>query len=138
MATCVHNGNNETNIGLSQSIAITFSNNYENEIEIKDSAQLIDIWIPKEVNLPDFNPIFVNLTGLENYKNNSEKQELFPIGLKLETHNSSIHIEISPFDASVGYLVLLKFNMTPRISSFGQDYDNWNLFCPSGKFFILT
>jgi hypothetical protein len=138
MATCVHNGNNETNIGLSQSIALSFSNNYENEIEIKDSAQLIDIWIPREVNLPDVNPNFVNLTGLENNKNNSEKQELFPIGLKLETQNSSIHIEISPFDSSVGYLVLLKFNMTPRINSkFGQDYHNWKLFCPAGKFFIF-
>ncbi len=133
MATCVHNGNNETNIGLSQSIAISFSNNYENEIEIKDSAQLIDIWIPREMNLLDVHPNIVNLTRIANNKNISEKQELFTIGLKLETQNSSIHIEISPFDSSVGYLVLLKFNMTPRInSSFGQDYDNWKLFCPSG------
>jgi hypothetical protein len=133
MATCVHNGNNETNIGLSQSIAISFSNNHENEIEIKDSAQLIDIWIPREMNFLDVHPNFVNLTGIANNKNISEKQELFTIGLKLETQNSSIHIEISPFDSSVGYLVLLKFNMTPRInSSFGQDYDNWKLFCPSG------
>jgi hypothetical protein len=133
MATCVHNGNNETNIGLSQSIAISFSNNHENEIEIKDSAQLIDIWIPREMNFLDVHPNFVNLTGIANNKNISEKQELFTIGLKLETQNSSIHIEISPFDSSVGYLVLLKFNMTPRINSkFGQDYDNWKLFCPSG------
>ena len=133
MATCVHNGNNETNIGLSQSIAISFSNNHENEIEIKDSAQLIDIWIPREMNLLDVHPNIVNLTRIANNKNISEKQELFTIGLKLETQNSSIHIEISPFDSSVGYLVLLKFNMTPRInSSFGQDYDNWKLFCPSG------
>jgi hypothetical protein len=133
MATCVHNGNNETNIGLSQSIAISFSNNYENEIEIKDSAQLIDIWIPREMNLLDVHPNIVNLTRIANNKNISEKQELFTIGLKLETQNSSIHIEISPFDSSVGYLVFLKFNMTPRINSkFGQDYDNWKLFCPSG------
>jgi hypothetical protein len=133
MATCVHNGNNETNIGLSQSITISFSNNYENEIEIKDSSQLIDIWIPREMNLLDVHPNIVNLTRIANNKNISEKQELFTIGLKLETQNSSIHIEISPFDSSVGYLVLLKFNMTPRInSSFGQDYDNWKLFCPSG------
>jgi hypothetical protein len=133
MATCVHNGNNETNIGLSQSIAISFSNNHENEIEIKDSAQLIDIWIPREMNFLDVHPNFVNLTGIANNKNISEKQELFTIGLKLETQNSSIHIEISPFDSSVGYLVFLKFNMTPRINSkFGQDYDNWKLFCPSG------
>jgi hypothetical protein len=133
MATCVHNGNNETNIGLSQSIAISFSNNHENEIEIKDSAQLIDIWIPREMNFLDVHPNFVNLTGIANNKNISEKQELFTIGLKLETQNSSIHIEISPFDSSVGYLVFLKFSMTPRINSkFGQDYDNWKLFCPSG------
>jgi len=85
------------------------------------------------MNLLDVHPNIVNLTRIANNKNISEKQELFTIGLKLETQNSSIHIEISPFDSSVGYLVLLKFNMTPRINSkFGQDYDNWKLFCPSG------
>jgi hypothetical protein len=52
MASCVHNGNNETNIGISQSIAISFSDNNGNEIEIKDSTNLIDIWIPRDLSIP--------------------------------------------------------------------------------------
>ena len=136
MASCVHNGDNETKIGLSQSIAITFSNNYENEIEIKNLAQLIDIWIPRDLNLPDISPNLVNLTGQSINKNISETQQLFPIGLNISAQYASIHLEISPLDISVGYLVLLKFNMTPRIHSTFQDYDNWKMFCPSGKFLI--
>ena len=50
MASCVHNGNNETKIGLSQSIGITFSDNNGNEIEIKESSKLIDIWMNSELN----------------------------------------------------------------------------------------
>ena len=52
MASCVHNRNIETKIGLSQSIGITFSDNNGNEIEIKESSKLIDIWIPRDLSLP--------------------------------------------------------------------------------------
>jgi hypothetical protein len=49
MASCMHNGNNETKIGLSHSAAISFSDINGNEIQITNSSQVIDIWIPRDI-----------------------------------------------------------------------------------------
>ncbi len=49
MASCMHNGNNETKIGSSHSVAITFSDINGNEIQITNSSQVIDIWIPRDI-----------------------------------------------------------------------------------------
>jgi hypothetical protein len=137
MASCVHNGDNETKIALSQSMATTFRDNQGIEIEIKDSSQLIEFWIPRDVNLPDITPYYVNITEQLIHNNSFEKQHLFPIGFSKTGLNSSIHLEISPLNSSIGYLVLLKLNMTPRINSTFQDYTFWKMFCPSGNIFSL-
>ena len=133
MASCVHNGNNETKIGLSHSMAITFSNNNGDEIEIAESAKFIEIWIPRDLNQPTVNPYYVNISKQANNNNDSDSH-LFPIGLNVTTLNSSIHVEISPLNFSIGYLVMLKFNMTPKINSTFKDYDHWNMFCPFGNY----
>lgn len=130
MASCEHNGNNETKIGFSHSLAITFSDNSGNEIEITNSHQIIDIWIPRELKMPVSKAQYVNITK-ENNSTRTGKQ-LFPISFNISTSNASIHLEISPVNNSVGYIMLIKFGMTPRINSTFQDYDNWALFCPSG------
>ena len=132
MASCVHNRNIETKIGLSQSIGITFSDNNGNEIEIKESSKLIDIWIPRDLSLPKVNINCVNITNQMNNTNNGSDTQLFPIGLKKASFNSSVHFVWSPLNNSIGNLVLLKFNMTPEINSTYQDYHYWKIFCPSG------
>ena len=103
MASCVHNGNNETKIGLSHAMAITFSDNNGDEIEIAESSKLIEIWIPRDLNLPAVSPHYVNISKKENHNNDSESK-LFPIGLNVTALNSSIHVEISPLNSSIGYL----------------------------------
>ena len=110
-----------------------FSDNNGDEIEIAESSKLIEIWIPRDLNLPALNPHYVNISKIENNNNDSESK-LFLIGLNVTALNSSIHVEISPLNSSIGYLVLLKFNMTPRINSTFKDYDYWNMFCPFGSY----
>jgi hypothetical protein len=129
MASCVHNGDNETKIALSHSLSVSLSDNKGNEIKIKNSSKLIDIWIPRDFNYIKNVAQFVNITNL---LNNETNRQLFPIGFNKSTVNSSIHVELSPVKISIGYLVLLKLNMTPRINSTFQDYDYWKMFCPSG------
>ena len=133
MASCVHNGNNETNIGKSQSISVSFSENNGNEVEIRNSGRLIDIWVSRDVNIPRPNVTYVNSS--EHINNNTES-DLFPIGITTSILNSSIHVELLPVNVSVGYLFLLKFNMRPKINETFQSYHHWKLFCPSGKFYI--
>lgn len=131
MASCVYNGDNETQIGLSHSISISFSDNSGQEIEINNSSQLIDIWIPREINLPTVKSQFVNIT--EYLSSNFSEKPLFLIGLTVKSVNSSIQLELSPVNASIGYLIMLKLNMTPRINSTFYDYDSWKMLCPLGN-----
>jgi hypothetical protein len=63
--------------------------------------------------------------------NNRLAGQLFPLGFNVSASNSSIHLEFAPENTSVGYLILLKFNMTPRINLTFSDYDSWKMFCPT-------
>jgi hypothetical protein len=135
MASCVHNGDNETKIGLSQSLSISVSDSQGNEIEIKDSSQLIDIWIPRDLNYLKGEAQFISVS-VANLLYNQTEQQFLPVGLNKSMVNSSIHLELSPVIISIGYLVLLKLNMTPRINSTFQDYNYWRMFCPSGIYIL--
>ena len=104
-------------------------------IEITKSSKLIDIWIPRELNL--LRNISRYSYASEFMANNTAKQ-LFPISITTKALNSSIHLELSPTNTIIGYFVSLKFNMTPIINSTFQDYDCWNIFCPSGNLTILN
>lgn len=132
MATCVHNGNNETKVVFSQSLSIQFFDNNQTEIKITDSSQLIDIWIPRSLSLPKTNIQFLNVTS--NMIDDLDKQ-LFFLDFNISASNSSFHLEISPLDSSIGYLILLKLNTTPIITESYHDCDIWKMFCPSGVTF---
>ena len=128
MAPCGHNGDNETKIGMSQTISISFLDSQGNEVPITNSTELIDIWIPRDLNTPLPVPQYVNVTIPVN---NRPAGQFFPLGLNVSASNSSIHLEFAPELTTVGYLVLLKFNMTPRMNSTFSDYDSWRMFCPT-------
>ena len=131
MAPTGFNGDNETSIGLSHTVSISFSETDGNEIPISNSSQLIDVWIPRDPNSPRLSPIYVNTSF-----NNRPGSQLFPIAFNVTSSNASIHLEFAPLNSSVGYVILLKFNMTPKLNSTYQDYDSWRLFCPQGKLSI--
>jgi hypothetical protein len=128
MASCGHNGDNETKIGMSQTVSISFLDSLGNEIPIQNSNELIDIWIPRDLNTPTPVPQYVNISIPVN---NRLAGQLFPLGFNVSASNSSIHLEFAPENTSVGYLILLKFNMTPRINLTFSDYDSWRMFCPT-------
>ena len=129
MASCGVNGDNETKIGLSQTVSLSFNDASGNELLINNSTELIDIWIPRDLKTPNPIPQYVNITF-----NNRQAGQFFPLGFNVTASNSSIHLEFSPIKSTISYIVLLKFNMTPRINSTFSDYDSWRLFCPSGKY----
>jgi hypothetical protein len=131
MASCLHNGDNESFIGLSQSFSISFSDYSGNEIEVPSSSQSIDIWISRDSSFLLSSKI--KLMNSTNLKNNGTKSQLYPIVFTKAAMNSSLNIEFSPLNYSVGYLVLMKFNSTPKINGTLLDFDSWRMFCPSGK-----
>jgi hypothetical protein len=130
MAQSGKNGNNETNIGLSSTVSLSFYDSNGNTLPITNSKKPIDIWIPRDGNFKNDSFNFVNATGLK--LPNGFK--LMPSAFNIKSNNASFHInikKISP-NINVGYLVLVKFGDTPFVNSSVSKYDDWKLLCPSG------
>ena len=132
MAINGHNGNNETFIGVSNSIGLTFYDLKSNEIPIVKSP--IDIVIQRDSNLPEINFQYVNSTQIQL----SPGSFYLPNAFNLTSTNASIHIELEPLDKNVGYFVALKLGSTPIINSTYSNYDAFQVNCPSNLISILT
>ncbi len=132
MAINGHNGNNETFIGVSNSISLSFYDSNNNEIPIVKSP--IDIVIQRDSNLPEINFQYVNATQIQL----SPESFYLPNAFNLTSTNASIHIELEPIDKNVGYFVALKLGSTSIINSTYSNYDAFQVNCPSNLISILT
>ena len=102
MAVSGHNGNNETLIGMSASIGLTFYDENMNEIEITRSATPIEFTIKRDSNLKEYIFQYVNATQIQ------LSSFYLPNAFNLSTNNASIHIELQPLNWTLGYLIALK------------------------------
>ena len=123
MAISGHNGNNETIIGSSNSIGLSFYDLNANEMSIRDSS--IEIVIKRDSNLPDIHFQYVNATQIPLLT------QYLPIGFKTKSKNASIHIELKPIDEKIGYVLVLKKGSTPIINTTYASYDAFKIICPS-------
>ncbi|RNA25490.1 polycystin-1-like isoform X2, partial [Brachionus plicatilis] len=126
-----HNGKNESKIGLSTSLGLSFFDQNGDEVTITNSKKPIHIWIPRERNLPDYPFQHVNTSNLTI----SSGGQILPNSFAIDSDNSSIHLEIRPdIDLtqinSIGYLVLIKFGLSPVLNSSHKIYDHWQIVCP--------
>ena len=136
MAVTGANGDNETNIGLSKSISYSLYDENKNEILVKDRKKPIEYWIPKDrsVDIEPFKYIEAVRGGSENSSNASFINGFYVNGFKLKGSNVSVHVQIKPSNiTSFGYLLLLKFGENPVAAT--RFFDEWKIFCPSGKKF---
>ena len=131
MAVSGHNGNNETFIGMSSSIGLSFYDEKMNEIQIINTQKPIDIIIQRDPNIPDYPFQYVNASQLK------LSSFLLPNAFNLTSKNASIHIDIKPVNWSIGYLVVMKLGFTPIINSSFADFNSFKLFCPSKKINFL-
>ena len=127
MAVSGHNGNNETLIGMSHSLGLTFYDQNNNEIPVIKTQKPIDIVIQRDKNLEVYPYQYVNATGLAIL----EGSHFLNNGISIATNNASLHIELKPLNISIGYLIILKYGYTPIINSTFADYSMAKLFCPS-------
>ncbi|CAF0973552.1 unnamed protein product, partial [Brachionus calyciflorus] len=124
-----HNGMNETKIGLSTSLGLSFFNENGVEIKITKSKKNLDLWIPRDKNLPNYPFQWVNVSN----QTIPKSSQILPNSFDIQTSNASIHIEIQPdvIDINtIGYLVLVKFGHSPQMNSTYKNYNYWKLMCP--------
>jgi hypothetical protein len=129
MAVSGHNGNNETFIGFSSSIGLSFYDENNQEIQITKTKSPIHMFIPQDKNLERRHPFqYVNASQIQI----SPGSFFMPNGLNLNSGtNVSLKIELKPFNQSVGYVIVVKLGRSPIINSTYADYDSFKIFCPS-------
>ena len=134
MAVSGHNGNNETRVGMSTSIGLKFYDENVNEIKITQSLNPIDIVIQRDLNTLNYTFEYVNATNIGLLSGLHLLQNSF----KIKMNNASIHIEISPLNQTVGYLLVMKFGFMPILNSTSADYTSFKIFCPSKNYFYSS
>jgi hypothetical protein len=128
MAVSGHNGNNETLIGMSSSLGLSFYD-YEsnNEIEILQSLTPIDIILPRDESVSKNSFQYVNATNLDFLDGSFYLQN----NMNITTQNASIHIELKPLNESISYLIVLKLGHLPIINTTYSDFTSFKFICPS-------
>ena len=130
MAVSGHNSNNETLVGMSNSLALSFYDKNNREIQISQISPPLDILIQRDPNLSEFSYEYVNATQIQI----SAQSYLLPNAFNLTATNASVHIELKPFSGSIGYLIVMKLGYTPVVNSTYADYTSFKIFCPSKLF----
>ena len=125
MAVSGHNGNNETKIGSSSSVGLSFYDLTNKEIPITNSN--IDIVLQRDSSINESPFQYVNATMIQN----STNSYFLPNAFNITSTNASIHIELKPLDVSVAYILVMKLGSLPIINSTYANYDMFNFFCPS-------
>ncbi len=131
MAVCGHNGDNESFIGYSSSIELSFYDENLNEIEIRETSKPIDIIISRDPSVSKYPYQYVNVSQIQLPSDSF----IFQNSFNLISTNASIHIELKPLNISIGYLLVFKLGYSPIVNSIQVDYDSFKIFCPSKNLF---
>ena len=128
MAVSGHNGKNESLIGMSSSIGLSFYDKNMNDLEIIQTpfySRPIEMIIKRDPNMADYSFQYINMTQKElssSYLTNA---------FYLTGNNASIHIELKPVNFSIGYLFVMKLGYTPILNSTFADFTSFKILCPS-------
>jgi hypothetical protein len=129
MSVSGHNGNNETFIGVSNSMGLTLYDENSNEIPIRKTSVPFDIVLQRDSNLPEYSYYYVNASTLTF----SSSQFYLTNTFKITAKNASMHIELKPLNnqSNIGYILVIKLASTPLINSTHADYTWFKIFCPN-------
>jgi len=126
------NGDNETFIGNSKQLSLAFYDENKNEIPISNSLGRFEFIIPRDLSFSssstDINFQYINASTLDMSKNN----HFLPNAINTTGANISFHLQISPENANISYIVLMKLGQTPVLNKSMQSYDYWKIYCPQG------
>lgn len=116
------NGANETKIQDSNTVGLEFLDENSNPIQISNSKQPIDVWIPRNPTLSlEFTN--VNSSNLTLIPDNP----FLPNAITINAVNVSVFIQIKPFSRDIGYFLWYKIGLTPVLN------DTSIGFCPGSK-----
>ncbi|CAF3678781.1 unnamed protein product [Rotaria sordida] len=113
---------------FSSIVSLTLHDQYGQIINIKNTTNPFEIFIPRKTNILMPSMIRENVTLLSN----NLKFKFYYINL---THNLnlsiSLHIEIEPENQNLSYLFIIRFSNVPNLKK--NLIDEWKLMCPKDR-----
>jgi hypothetical protein len=126
------------NTNVSRSISFSILDRNGNEVDIKtDSSHPIEIIIPRDENLLVPPMILQNVTSLSLVAH-AQIFNLHFVNLSTLVSSFSIHLQLRPLNSNLSYLLIYKFDQSPRLNSSINDIDGWSLLCPSSQCHFLS
>lgn len=137
MALTGKNGDNETNIGSSNSLSYSLYDENNNDILVSNLNAPIEFWIAKDTSVPIEPYEYVKAVNATALVNNSLPltttqfiNGFMVTGVTLKGTNVSLSVQIKPENKSLGYLALVKFGDNPVFDSKNNEYyDLMSIFC---------
>jgi hypothetical protein len=125
------NGDNETYVGNSKQLSLTFYDENKNEIPINNAKSKFEFVIPKDLSASrtSIGYEYVNASNMDL----ADKNHFLPNAINTTVANISFHLQIKPIERNTSYVVLMKLGQTPVLNSTMQSYDYWEIFHPKGK-----
>lgn len=129
MAQSGFNGRNETRVGYSYGLDLSFLDENGQAVIIENIPEPIEMTIPRDNILPNNAYTYVNTSNMTIYS----FQQILPNSFTITAKNASLHIQIKPSNPDVAYLFLIKFGSTPQLNEIINSYDYWTILCPNSS-----
>ena len=122
------------NTNVSRSVSLSILDRDGNEVSVRaDPSQPIEIIIPRDENLLVPPMMLQNVTALSLVAH-AQTFNLHFVNLTTQTASFSIHLQLRPLTSNnVTYLLIYKFDQSPRLNSSVSDIDGWSFLCPSSQ-----
>jgi hypothetical protein len=120
------------NTNVSRSISFSLLDKNGNEVMVRTNlSQPIEIIIPRDPNLI-VPPMIVQTVTASSLTAHAQTFNLHFVNLSTFTSSFSIHLQLRPLPSSINlsYLLIYKFDQSPRLNSSISDIDGWSLLCP--------
>ena len=122
------------NTNVSRSTSFSILDRDGNEVAVRtDPSHPIEIIIPRDENLLVPPMILQNVTSLSLIPH-AQTLNLHFINLSTQAASFSIHLQLRPQTSNISYLLIYKFDQSPRLNSSMSDIDGWSLFCSSSLY----
>ena len=121
------------NTNVSRSISFSILDRDGNEVNVRtDPSHPIEIVIPRDENLLVPPMMLQNVTSASLVAH-AQTFNLHFVNLSSLTSSFSIHLQLRPLNSNLSYLLIYKFDQSPRLNSSISDIDGWSLLCPSSE-----
>lgn len=128
---------------MSRSVSVNLLEATGKIISMKNLPSSIRIIIPRDTNLLLPVMAYQNVTGMNTSSNitanNNRQFALYYVNITTANENLTISatFELKPENASLGYMIIFRFDAIPILNSTVNQINDFKIFCPSGYFLLF-